>query len=89
MQIFSSKGDIGVFRNSKRETTVPMVLKRCLYLSYLTCWNKNLILYYALISMQEFNFHSGKKIQHNPPTDLFSKVNLISICECVHVPLSL
>lgn len=26
MQIFSSKGDIGVFRNSKREATVPMVV---------------------------------------------------------------
>lgn len=25
MQILSSKGDIGVFRNSKQETTVPVV----------------------------------------------------------------
>ncbi|KAH7514069.1 hypothetical protein FEM48_Zijuj11G0049400 [Ziziphus jujuba var. spinosa] len=47
-KIFSSKGDIGVFRNSKRETTVPM----------------------------EFNFHTGKRTQHNPPTDLFSKLSL-------------
>ncbi|KAF3448438.1 hypothetical protein FNV43_RR09151 [Rhamnella rubrinervis] len=47
-KIFSSKGDIGVFRNSKRETTVPM----------------------------EFNFLSGKRIQHNPLTDLFSKLSL-------------
>ncbi|KAM3687139.1 hypothetical protein ACJW31_10G054700 [Castanea mollissima] len=47
-KIFSSKGDIGVFRNSKREATVPM----------------------------EFNFHSEKRIQPNPPTELFSKLSL-------------
>lgn len=49
-KIFSSKGDIGVFRNNKREATVPM----------------------------EFNFHTEKRIQHNPPTDLFSKLSLTS-----------
>ncbi|CAL5429782.1 unnamed protein product [Camellia sinensis] len=46
-KIFSSKGDIGVFRNSKKETTVPM----------------------------EFNFHTEKRGQHNPPVDLFNKIN--------------
>lgn len=49
-KIFSSKGDIGVFRNSKRETTVPV----------------------------EFNFHTEKRIQNNPPTELFSKLSLTS-----------
>lgn len=49
-KIFTSKGDIGVFRNSKREATVPM----------------------------EFNFHTEKRIQHNPPIDLFSKLSLTS-----------
>ncbi|KAJ6705678.1 hypothetical protein OIU79_010371 [Salix purpurea] len=47
-KIFSSKGEMGVFRNSKRETTVPM----------------------------EFNFHTDKRFQHNPPIDLFSKLSL-------------
>ncbi|KAG6636926.1 protein TPX2-like isoform X1 [Carya illinoinensis] len=47
-KIFTSKGDIGVFRNSKRDATVPM----------------------------EFNFHSEKRIQHNPPIELFSKLSL-------------
>ncbi|XP_019423618.1 PREDICTED: protein TPX2-like isoform X1 [Lupinus angustifolius] len=49
-KIISSKGDIGVFRNRKLETTVPT----------------------------EFNFHTEKRIQHNPPTDLFSKLSLAS-----------
>ncbi|ESW30421.1 hypothetical protein PHAVU_002G152300 [Phaseolus vulgaris] len=49
-KIFSSKGDIGVFRNRKQETTVPM----------------------------EFNFHTEKRIQHNPPIELFSKMSLTS-----------
>ncbi|KAM7531201.1 hypothetical protein LguiB_034611 [Lonicera macranthoides] len=49
-KIFSSKGDIGVFRNSKRETTVPM----------------------------EFNFHTEKRVQHDPPVELFNKLSLTS-----------
>ncbi|XP_016568483.1 protein TPX2 isoform X3 [Capsicum annuum] len=49
-KILSSKGDIGVFRNTKKETTVPM----------------------------EFNFHTVKRIQHNPPIDLFNKLSLAS-----------
>ncbi|KAM3321931.1 protein TPX2 isoform X5 [Capsicum chacoense] len=49
-KILSSKGDIGVFRNTKKETTVPM----------------------------EFNFHTVKRIQHNPPIDLFNKLSLTS-----------
>ncbi|XP_047168205.1 protein TPX2-like isoform X1 [Vigna umbellata] len=49
-KILSSKGDIGVFRNRKQETTVPM----------------------------EFNFHTEKRIQHNPPIELFSKMSLTS-----------
>ncbi|KAL5552213.1 hypothetical protein UlMin_002389 [Ulmus minor] len=49
-KIFASKGDIGVSRNTKRETTVPM----------------------------EFNFHAKRTVQHNPPTDLFSKLSLAS-----------
>ncbi|CAL0314280.1 unnamed protein product [Lupinus luteus] len=49
-KILLSKGDIGVFRNRKLETTVPT----------------------------EFNFHTEKRIQHNPPTDLFSKLSLAS-----------
>ncbi|GMP96064.1 hypothetical protein CsSME_00044871 [Camellia sinensis var. sinensis] len=50
-KIFSSKGDIGVFRNSKKETTVPM----------------------------EFNFHTEKRGQHNPPVDLFNKLSLTEL----------
>lgn len=49
-KILSSKGDIGLFRNSKREATVPM----------------------------EFNFHTEKRLPHNPPTELFSKLSLTS-----------
>ncbi|XP_071920195.1 protein TPX2-like isoform X2 [Coffea arabica] len=49
-KILSSKGDIGVFRNSKREITVPM----------------------------EFNFHTEKRVQHNPPIELFNKLSLAS-----------
>ncbi|XP_069144724.1 protein TPX2 isoform X8 [Solanum lycopersicum] len=49
-KILSSKGDIGVFRNTKKETTVPM----------------------------EFNFHTVKRIHHNPPIDLFNKLSLMS-----------
>ncbi|MCD7446981.1 hypothetical protein HAX54_020759 [Datura stramonium] len=49
-KILSSKGDIGVFRNTKKETTVPM----------------------------EFNFHTVKRIHHNPPIDLFNKLSLTS-----------
>lgn len=49
-KILSSKGDIGVFRNSKREITVPM----------------------------EFNFHTEKRVQHNPPIELFNKLSLTS-----------
>ncbi|TKY70881.1 TPX2 protein [Spatholobus suberectus] len=49
-KILSSKGDIGVFRNRKQETTVPM----------------------------EFNFHTEKRVQHNPPIELFSKMSLTS-----------
>ncbi|KAI4327047.1 hypothetical protein L6164_019550 [Bauhinia variegata] len=49
-KIFSSKGDIGVFWNSKQETTVPM----------------------------EFNLHTEKRVQHNPPIELFSKLSLAS-----------
>ncbi|CAJ1928196.1 unnamed protein product [Sphenostylis stenocarpa] len=52
-KILSSKGDIGVFRNRKQETTVPM----------------------------EFNFHTEKRIQHNPPIELFSKMSLTSEVE--------
>ncbi|KAF9689426.1 hypothetical protein SADUNF_Sadunf01G0091000 [Salix dunnii] len=44
-KIFSSKGEMGVFRTSVRETTVP----------------------------KEFNFHTEKRFQPNPPADLFSK----------------
>ncbi|KAJ7952419.1 Protein TPX2 [Quillaja saponaria] len=49
-KIFSSKGEIGVFRNSKQETTVPMA----------------------------FNFQTAKRVQHNPPVELFSKLSLKS-----------
>ncbi|KAK7275824.1 hypothetical protein RIF29_16948 [Crotalaria pallida] len=45
-----SKGDIGVFRNRKLETTVPT----------------------------EFNFQTEKRVQHNPPINLFSKLSLTS-----------
>ncbi|KAE9606919.1 putative TPX2 central domain-containing protein [Lupinus albus] len=48
LQILSSRGDIGVFRNRKLETTVPT----------------------------EFNFHTEKRVQHNLPIDLFSKLSL-------------
>ncbi|KAF7828347.1 protein TPX2-like isoform X1 [Senna tora] len=49
-KIFSSKGDIGVFRNKKQETTVPV----------------------------DFNFQTEKRVQHNPPVELFSKLSLTS-----------
>ncbi|KAI9076661.1 hypothetical protein K1719_041426 [Acacia pycnantha] len=49
-KILSSKGDIGVFRNSKQETTVPV----------------------------DFNFHVEKRVQQNPPIELFSKLSLTS-----------
>ncbi|XP_027360171.1 protein TPX2-like isoform X2 [Abrus precatorius] len=49
-KILSSKGDIGVFRNKKQETTVPT----------------------------EFNFHTEKRVQHNPPIELFTKLSLTS-----------
>ncbi|KAL3499460.1 hypothetical protein ACH5RR_038553 [Cinchona calisaya] len=49
-KILSSKGDIGVFRNCKRDITVPM----------------------------EFNFHTEKRLQHNPPIELFNKLSLAS-----------
>ncbi|KAL2348104.1 hypothetical protein Fmac_002104 [Flemingia macrophylla] len=49
-KILFSKGDIGVFRNRKQETTVPM----------------------------EFNFHSEKRVERNPPIELFSKMSLTS-----------
>ncbi|XP_042953681.1 protein TPX2-like isoform X4 [Carya illinoinensis] len=49
-KILSSKGDIGVFRNSKRQATLPM----------------------------EFNFHTEKRSNNNPPTELFSKLSLAS-----------
>ncbi|WJX60380.1 hypothetical protein P8452_45596 [Trifolium repens] len=49
-KIFSSKGDIGVFRNIKQEPTVPM----------------------------EFNFRTEKRLQHDPPTEQFSKLSLRS-----------
>ncbi|KAJ6308229.1 hypothetical protein OIU76_017914 [Salix suchowensis] len=49
-KIFSSKGEMGVFRTSIRETTVP----------------------------KEFNFHTEKRFQNNPPIDLFSKLSLTS-----------
>ncbi|KAJ1416062.1 TPX2 central domain [Sesbania bispinosa] len=49
-KILSSKGDIGVFRNTKQETTVPT----------------------------EFNFHTEKRVQHNPPIELFNKLSLTS-----------
>ncbi|KAK7264426.1 hypothetical protein RJT34_32035 [Clitoria ternatea] len=42
-KIHPSKGDVGVFQNRKKETTVPM------------------------------EFESEKEVQHNPPTELFSK----------------
>ncbi|XP_068650678.1 protein TPX2-like isoform X2 [Aristolochia californica] len=48
--IFTSKGDMGVFRTVKRETTIPM----------------------------GFNFSTDKRFQHNPPTELLSKLSLAS-----------
>ncbi|XP_052208852.1 protein TPX2 isoform X2 [Diospyros lotus] len=50
-KIFSSKGDMGVFRNSKKETTVPM----------------------------EFNLHTEKRSEHNPPIELFNKLSLTEL----------
>ncbi|KAL8101218.1 protein TPX2-like [Apium graveolens] len=49
-KVFSSKGDIGVFRSNKRETTVP----------------------------KEFNFHTERRLQHDPPVDLFNRLTLDS-----------
>ncbi|XP_063947513.1 protein TPX2 isoform X2 [Daucus carota subsp. sativus] len=49
-KVFSSKGDIGVFRSKKRETTVP----------------------------KEFNFHTERRQQHDPPVDLFNRLTLES-----------
>ncbi|GAB4856973.1 hypothetical protein Ancab_014886 [Ancistrocladus abbreviatus] len=49
-KIFTSKGNIGVFKNIKRDITVP----------------------------KEFNFQTEKRIQHDPPVELFSKLSLAS-----------
>ncbi|XP_051130003.1 protein TPX2 [Andrographis paniculata] len=49
-KILESKGDVGVFRNNKKEATVPM----------------------------EFDFHTGKRSQYNPPVELFSKLSVTS-----------
>ncbi|XP_058104687.1 protein TPX2 [Magnolia sinica] len=49
-KILSSKGDMGVFISSKRETTVPM----------------------------EFDFQTDKRLQQNPPIELFKKLSLKS-----------
>lgn len=49
-KVFSSKGEIGVFRSTKRETTVP----------------------------KEFNFHTQRRLQHDPPVDLFNRLTLES-----------
>ncbi|KAL4373041.1 hypothetical protein AHAS_Ahas05G0042100 [Arachis hypogaea] len=49
-KILSSRGDIGVFRNRKQESTVPT----------------------------EFNFQTEKRVQHNLPIELFSKLSLTS-----------
>ncbi|GKV38163.1 hypothetical protein SLEP1_g46103 [Rubroshorea leprosula] len=57
-KIFSSKGDMGIFRNRKLETTVPM----------------------------EFSFHTDKRVQQNPPTELFSKLSLTSELQQNNVP---
>ncbi|XP_073052050.1 protein TPX2-like isoform X2 [Primulina eburnea] len=48
-KILTSKGTFGVFRNSKKDTTVPM----------------------------EFNFHTEKRFNHNPPIELFNKLSLL------------
>ncbi|XP_073287840.1 protein TPX2-like isoform X3 [Primulina huaijiensis] len=48
-KILTSKGTFGVFRNSKKDTTVPM----------------------------EFNFHTEKRFNHNPPIELFNKLSLV------------
>lgn len=58
MQIFSSKGDIGVFRNNKRETTVPMVVHGCLFsyslvIMLVTCLKEK----YDMVSC--FDFYAG------------------------------
>ncbi|KAK1262019.1 Protein TPX2 [Acorus gramineus] len=49
-KIFSSKGDLGVFRSCKQETTIP----------------------------KGFNFSTDKRVQQNPPIELFSKLSLKS-----------
>ncbi|XP_075517969.1 protein TPX2-like isoform X3 [Primulina tabacum] len=48
-KILTSKGTFGVFRNSKKDSTVPM----------------------------EFNFHTEKRFNHNPPIELFNKLSLV------------
>ncbi|XP_073133158.1 protein TPX2-like [Henckelia pumila] len=47
-KILTSKGAFGVFRNNKKDTTVPT----------------------------EFNFHTEKRFNHNPPIELFNKLSL-------------
>ena len=75
MQILSSKGDIGVFRNIKQEVTVPTV-SWFITLSSLIEKFIGITCYFGF--MQEFNFRTEKRLQHNPPpTDLFSKVSLV------------
>lgn len=79
MQIFSSKGDIGVTRNNKKESTVPMVTPDSnifFYKIYFkSACGKNLRQHEVLVLSQEFNLHTERRAQHDPPVDLFNMVN--------------
>lgn len=79
LQILTSKGDIGIFRNSKKETTVPMVVEiwesDSNFLNSLLFWD--IKGKYVDLTLQEFNFQTEKRLPNNLPIDLFNKVNII------------
>lgn len=78
-QIVSSRQDIGIFRKSKQDTTVPLVCQSELFFTfmlYISIWSffPTIDSNCAYTQTQEFSFHSEKRCQPDLPTDLFSKV---------------
>lgn len=85
MQIFSSKGDIGDFRNNKKERTVPMVPRfKYIFLNNIfeICVVINLWQHEVLVLSQESNLHTEQKVQHDPPVELFNMVIVEKFLNC-------
>ncbi|EYU39042.1 hypothetical protein MIMGU_mgv1a019446mg [Erythranthe guttata] len=77
-KILTSKGAIGIFRNSKKETTVPMVLEFDFSFRIFHYFAKNHITKIVYPTSQEFNFQTDKRNHINPPIELFNKLSLAS-----------